>query len=98
MGGESRIIKYYVACMGRFLCGKTPLNFCSRSTSRLSTFSASYRLTFFSPYLYEKDERALPGNLHSQNFIFKPSLHLLFPPVPVKGCRYVCLLRRVPFF
>jgi hypothetical protein len=45
-------------------CSKTLLSFSHCSTSHLSTFSTSERLTFSSIYLYQKDKWALLGNLH----------------------------------
>jgi hypothetical protein len=39
------------------------------STSHHSTFSTSERLTVSSTDLFQKDERALSGNLHSRKFI-----------------------------
>jgi hypothetical protein len=43
-----------------------------RSTSHRSAFCTSQRLTFSSTYFYQRDERALPGNLHSRTFLFCP--------------------------
>jgi hypothetical protein len=47
-------------------CNKTLLNFSPCSTSYRSTFSTFDCLTFSSTCLYQKGERALPGNLNSQ--------------------------------
>jgi hypothetical protein len=46
-------------------CSRTLLNFYSCSTSHVCPFTAEASST----YLYHKDERALPGNLHSRKCI-----------------------------
>jgi hypothetical protein len=40
----------------------------------ISTFFTSERLIFSPTYLYQKDKRALPGDLHSRKFSFVPSV------------------------
>jgi hypothetical protein len=39
-------------------------------TSRRSTYSTSEHRTLYTTYLYQKDDRVLPGNLNSKKFIF----------------------------
>jgi hypothetical protein len=51
---------------------KTVLNFSPCSTSHHSIFSTSERLTFSSIYFYQKDERALPGDLQSRTYLPLP--------------------------
>jgi hypothetical protein len=53
-------------------CSKTLLNVSFCSTFHLFTFSTSERLTFSSTYLFQKDERALPGHLHIRKCICFP--------------------------
>jgi hypothetical protein len=47
----------------------TLLSFSPCSTFHRSTFYTSENLTFSSTYPYQKDDRALPGDLHSHKFI-----------------------------
>jgi hypothetical protein len=51
-------------------CSKILLNFSPCFTSHRYTFFTSEHLTFTSTHLYQKDEWALPGNLHTPKFMF----------------------------
>jgi hypothetical protein len=50
-------------CSTSFLCFAL-----QQSAFHHPTFFSYQRITLFSAYLYQKDERALPGNLHSNKF------------------------------
>jgi hypothetical protein len=90
-------------------CSKTLRIFSPSSTYHLSTFSTSERLTFSLTYLYQKDERALPGNLHCCKYMFPPlnvvsvtTLHFIFSLSSIHSLirlqrvnTYVCFLRNL---
>jgi hypothetical protein len=49
----------------------------------ISTVFTSERLAFFPTYLYQKDERALPGDLRRYKFSFVFTLNVVFhTPLP----------------
>jgi hypothetical protein len=56
-------------------CSKTLLNLSHCSTSHRSALYTSGHLTFCLTYLYQKDERALPGNLCNRTLFLSPPLN-----------------------